>query len=145
MLPDYLLMTYLKISRDFGVEAPVFLVILDHFCAHLVHFYEGKTMIVHFHAWHILKLYYFREEICFMYFEVCPVIVWHHYFIDSVHKICIEIGFCKTYILIFPYDVICVYKSNTRSIGVWKKEIRISRCKKTKDTQKEYHFWSVWS
>ena len=42
MLPDYLLMTYLKF-RDFGVEAPVFLVILDHFCAHLVHFLRGKN------------------------------------------------------------------------------------------------------
>jgi hypothetical protein len=37
-------------------------------------FHKGKTMVVHFHAWHMLKLYYFRKKVCFIYFDFIMIV-----------------------------------------------------------------------
>jgi hypothetical protein len=34
-------------------------------------FFEREiTGVMHFHAWHVPQLYYFREEVCFMYLQL---------------------------------------------------------------------------
>jgi hypothetical protein len=41
-----------------------------HFELRLCIFEREITGVMHFHAWHVPQLYYFREEVCFMYLQL---------------------------------------------------------------------------